>query len=221
MIIKTDLVVDTLLIDEAIKNLPSDDFRFSINRPSDNFFYDPWIIKEEFKDTVWDKILSILPENIGEARIIILKPGTCYFVHADIDDRYHLNLAGTYSYLVDLEDNTVHKLERDNSWYDMNASGKHSAANFGLTDRIQLVVRKLLLKNDLINPINVMIKSVPNYEARFLFDETISTWLNRANKRGKISNFSYKEQHVLFDIEQDEINNIKEILPPGFSLEVQ
>lgn len=221
MIIKTNIEVDSTLIDEAIKNLPSSEFRFSLNNPTDNFFYDPWVIKDEFKDTVWDKILKSLPKEIGEARIIILKPGTCYFVHADIDDRYHLNLIGSYSYLVDLEENQVHRLERDNIWYDMDASGKHSAANFGLTDRVQLVVRKLLLKNKLYNPVSVTVTSVPTFDARFLFDETISTWLNQANKRNKITNFFYKNESVFFDIENDEIESIKKILPIGFSLEVQ
>jgi uncharacterized HAD superfamily protein len=111
-------------------------------------------------------------------------------------------------------------LTRDNIWYYMDASRIHSAANFGQIDRIQLVVRKLLLKNNLVNKVSIKLTTNNKIEARFLFDENISPWLNLANKAGKISNFRYHNTEVMFDIEQDEIDSISNILPDDFKLEV-
>jgi len=220
MLSSTNISLNSNLIDQVLTSIPNDDFRFVINQPTGNFFYDPWVIKEEFKDTAWEEILSSLPNNIGEARIIRLKPGTCYQSHADIDDRYHLNLIGHYSYLIDLDYNNLYNLIRDNTWYLMDASRIHSAANFGQMDRLQLVVRNLLLKNNLINGVSVKLTTDNNIEARFLFDKHVSPWLNLANKAGKISNFQYYGTQVMFDIEKNEIDNINDILPNGFKLEV-
>jgi len=220
MIVSTNIIVNSNLIDQALQLIPLDKLKFVLNRPTGNFFYDPWVIKEEFKNTVWEEILLTLPESTGEARIICLTPGSCYQSHADIDDRYHLNLIGHYSYLIDLDTNNLHMLTRDNIWYCMDASRNHSAANFGQIDRIQLVVRKLLLKNNLRNSISIKLITENKIEARFLFDENISPWLNLANKDGKISNFYYRDTEVTFDIEKDEIDSIVNILPDDFKLEV-
>jgi len=37
-----------------------DTFKSTINKSSGNFFYDPWIISDEYKDTVWNDILNTL-----------------------------------------------------------------------------------------------------------------------------------------------------------------
>jgi hypothetical protein len=119
------------LISKALLELPSEEFRYSINNPTGRFFYDPWIIKQDLIGSVWDQILKTLPFPVGEARIAILKFGTCYQSHADIDDRYHLNLQGESSYLIDIDNNKLHKLNTDGFWYLMDAGRLHSATNFG------------------------------------------------------------------------------------------
>ena len=104
MLTKLDYIVSQNLIQEALKLVDSSNFRLTINEPTGSFFYDKWKIKNEYQDTVWDKILRTLPDSIGEARIIVLQPGTCYQSHADIDDRYHLNIQAEQSYIINLED---------------------------------------------------------------------------------------------------------------------
>ena len=219
MILPTKFAVDTELLTQAKFSLPSDQFRYTINEPSGNFFYDPWAIKPEFVNTVWAKFLSVLPENIGEARIIVLDPGTCYHSHSDIDDRYHLNISGTNCYLVDLDKNTMYPLINDGQWYDMDASPRHSAVNFGATHRIQLVVRKLLSRNILTDSVRVTLTTdLAEDDARYLFDNQLSSILNRINKQKLISNFSYQGRSVSFEIERKNKSLVETMAPPQFKI---
>jgi len=218
MLIPTNYTVDITLFQEACHRLPKGAMKTTINNPTGDFFYDPWVIKDEYKGTVWETLYNSLPEVKGEARIIILDPGQCYQVHADIDDRYHLNVLGDNSYLIDLVRETMHPLVQDGIWYDMDASFLHTATNFGRRARVQLVVRKLLKKNKLTNPVAVsVVTSIdnPNY-ARFLFDNTMSPWFNEANKLGFINSFVQGEVTIKFNIEQDRLQSLKRILPSEF-----
>lgn len=200
MLKSTDYTAPKDLIDEVIHILPDIDFRLTLNKPTGDFFYDPWVLKDEFKGTIWENILDSLPETVGEARLIVLEPGKAYQSHSDIDDRYHLNVAGdNRSYLVDLDTLTMHPTKLDYKWYDLDASPRHSAVNFGELDRVQLVVRKLLLRNKLTNPLKVKIIG-----DRFEFDDRISKLLNRWNKSGHISNFYVEQNAIYFDIESAE-----------------
>jgi hypothetical protein len=220
MLSKTRIQVPKILIEQALNALPSDEFRHTINKPTGDFFYDPWEIKDEYRGTVWANLLSYLPRTIGEARVILLDHSKCYQIHADIDDRYHLNLAGTNACLVDLECNKMYPLEQDGYWYDMDAGVVHSAVNFGRTVRVQLVVRKLLNNTELKEPVNVTITTTLDNKnhARFLFDNNISPWLNKANKLGFINNFSYFDSNVNFNIEVDKLESLKINLPQEFKI---
>lgn len=204
------------------------DFDFSndvekliLNEPTGNFFYDPWKIKEEYEGTPWQEILDSIPFHKGEARLIKMKYGTTYMAHADIDDRWHLSLQGNQSYLIDLDNNEMYLLEQDEVWYEMDAGRIHVAANFGSIDRYQLVVRKLLDKNNLIDPVTVelTIKELV-FDFRYQFDYHISPWLNRANKKKLISNFRQSEESVSFDVEKTAIGDLKDILPECFGIEI-
>jgi hypothetical protein len=44
-----------------------------------------------------------------------------YTSHADIDDRWHLSLTAEQSYLIDLDNMQMHKIDIDGYWYDMDA----------------------------------------------------------------------------------------------------
>ena len=221
MLTKLNYTVPTDLLQEAINSLPSDDFRHTINEPTGNFFYDPWTVKKEFADTIWSELLSSLPIPVGEARVIILKPGTCYQSHADIDDRYHLNLSSHYAYLVDLDSEQMYQLKNNGAWYLMDAGCLHSATNFGVHNRVQLVVRKLLTKNILTNPVTVKLycDTLSEDRSRFLFDESVSPWLNQANKNGLISSFTPTKKDVTLVIEQGSIDSLTKILPKEFKIE--
>jgi hypothetical protein len=220
MLQPTNYTVPAELIQAALEQLPSDEFRFTLNEPTGNFFYDNWTIKSEFAGTVWDQLLSPLPKDIGEARIIALQPGRCYQSHSDIDDRYHLNLSGTKSYIVDLDVMEMHHLKCDGVWYDMDASHIHSAVNFGRTVRIQLVVRKLLARNKLKTPIPVTIvaKDLEPDFARYAFDNKMSEWLNIANKRKMITDFSYSPTEVKFSVEEKALPIMHSFVPPNFKV---
>jgi len=192
------------------------DIKTSINEPTGNFFYSEWQIKTKFKDTIWEQILNSLPKNIGEARLIKLESGKCYLQHADIDDRYHLNIAGENSYLVDLDEQQLHLLDNDGRWYEMNAGKLHSAINLGRDDRYQLVVRKLLHSTNLNNPVKIVIQPKQN-ASRFLFDNQISPILNYLNKNSLISDFDTKKDQVEFNIES-EFTNIMQKLSTDYWL---
>ena len=220
MLTSTNYTVDTNLFQEALTHLPKHGMKTTINQPTGNFFYDPWVLKDEYKGTIWESIYNSLPVSKGEARIIILDPAQCYQIHADIDDRYHLNILGEECYLMDLVQEQMYRLEQDGIWYDMNAGFLHTATNFGRRARVQLVVRKLLKTNQLKNPVEVALTTTlaNTDDARFLFDSHISPWLNSANKNGFITNFSYSSPFVKFDIEQDKLESLKNILPEEFKL---
>lgn len=220
MLSKTNYTVDISLFQEACYQLPSRDMKTTINCPTGNFFYDTWELKEEFKDTVWETLYNSLPVIKGEARIIILDPAHCYQTHADIDDRYHLNILGEACYLMDLVKEQMCRLEQDGVWYDMDAGLLHTATNFGRRARVQLVVRHLLKKNELLDPVEISLSSTVSNtdDARFIFDNTLSPWLNKANKLGYINNFSYSPIVVNFNIEKNKLDMFKSILPAEFKL---
>lgn len=220
MLSPTNYTVNTSLFQEACNQLPTGTMKTIINQPTGSFFYDSWVLKDEYKGTIWETLYNSLPVTKGEARIIILDPAHCYQTHADIDDRYHLNILGEACYLMDLVREQMFRLDQDGIWYDMNAGLLHTATNFGRRARVQLVVRKLLKNNKLKNPIAVSLSTtiVNTDDARFVFDNTLSPWFNEANKLGFINNFDHSPISIKFNIEQDKIDAFKRILPIEFKI---
>ena len=187
-----------------------EDFKTTLNRPTGNFFYDTWEIKPEYKGTVWEKLLNSLPEQHGEARVIVMQPGTTYMAHADIDNRWHLSLQGEQSYLLDLENLDMHLLEQDGYWYYMDAGRLHSASNYGSIPRLQLVVRELLTATTATNLVQVKIKpATEQYDYRYKFDSVVSPWLNRANQNKIIKDFTVQDDAVLFKTSIAELSDLK------------
>lgn len=197
--------------------LSQDNYRMVVNEPTGDFFYDKWKIKSEYKKTPFHDILQSIDFSIGEARVIPLEAGTCYIRHCDIDDRFHLNLYGECGYLLNCDDLKMYEVKNNGQWYDMDTGKKHSAVAIGETVRLQLVVRKLLQKNNLKNPIYTTIIGGGD-NIRFNFDNTVSPWLNRKNKQGVISNFSAepKKGRVNFNLEKQLLSELDEILPTHF-----
>jgi hypothetical protein len=222
MLTKTEYTVDPNWIQEALTQLPGPDFKTSINQPIGDFFYDPWVIKDEFKNTVWEKLINSINEPVGEARIIVLKPQMSYHIHSDIDDRFHLNLQGESCYLIDFSSSKLHKLETDSKWHYMDAGRLHTASNYGRIDRVQLVVRKILSRATLHNPKHIKLASnIPTTDdSRFIFDNTVSPWLNRASKRKIINNFKNNGLSVEFDIEADYFQELLSVLANNFRVEL-
>lgn len=219
MLVQTNYTISLTTIQAALAQLPNMEFRLAINEPTGDFFYDPWKLKDEYVGTVWEELYNSLPVVKGEARIIKLESGECYASHADMDDRYHLNLSGTHCYLIDLDTHNMIKLQSDGHWYNMDAGIRHTAANFGNPTRYQLVVRHLFTKHNLDNPISVEIRSKEyTSHPRFIFDDTISPWLNVANKQAKITNFKFIDNIVSFDIDEKYLSELKSIVPQQLKL---
>jgi hypothetical protein len=220
MLTQTNYKVDTITFQTACNLLPKHEMKTTINQSTGDFFYDPWVLKDEYKNTVWETLYNSLPVNKGEARIIILDPNQCYQIHADIDDRFHLNILGENSYLIDLVRDIMHPLTADGIWYNMDAGFLHTASNFGRCARVQLVVRQLLKKNKLNEPVEVALSTTiaDTNDARFLFDNKLSPWFNEANKLGYINNFSYSPIGVKFNIEKNKLDSLKHILPKEFEI---
>ena len=220
MLTPTHYTVDNQLILRALNNIPVDTFRFAINEPTGDFFYDPWALSNEFVDTAWGELYdSLSMPDKGEARIIKLNGGECYISHADIDDRYHLNLSGEKCYLINLNNESMHSLQCDGVWYTMDANPKHTACNFGNKIRYQLVIRKLLNKVLLEDPISVtLITDIDKDDARYLFDNTLSGPLNYANKHKLISDFKLLSNGVSFSIDKSIYQEILNILPKEFRI---
>ena len=220
MLATTQYTVSQELLQEAFNSLPEINSRLALNEPSGSFFTDHWNVKSEFKGTVWEQLLDSLDEPKGEARLIKMEPGECYPSHADIDDRWHLTITGNHSYLIDLDTGTMHPTESNGQWYLMDAGCRHSAANFGSENRIQLVVRKLLPSGMINNPVDITIRlRVVNYDYSFVFDDIVSPWLNRAYKRGIVNHFEMATHSVKITISKEYIGELEETIKEYFTID--
>ena len=145
MLTKTEFSFDINLLIPLLADVKWDDKqRCQLNSPTGNWLYDPYVIKDEWRNTAFEDLLKLISKQymLGEARLIKLSPGTCYLAHTDIDDRIHINIIGNdQSYLIDLDTQKLFRTVADNSVYYMDASHRHVAANFGSYDRVQLVIR--------------------------------------------------------------------------------
>lgn len=223
MITQTIYSVSSELIKKARQTVPFESAKHPINHPTGNFFYDPWEINDDFKGTAFEEILKTLPFPKGEARIIILDNKKCYCGHSDIDDRWHLNIDSENAYLINLDRNEMFELTPDGFWYDMDAGSVHSAANFGNRIRIQLVVRKLLNRSNRKDLIKVSITTnlEDREDARYYFDNKISPFLNKANKKNAIDNFTYKDGIVHMEIIPEYIDKLKYISGNDFKVNIE
>jgi hypothetical protein len=221
MLVLTNYNISPEVLQQAQKEIPNVDSRLVLNKPTGHFFNDPWEIKPEFQGTVWEQVLDSLAEPKGEARLIKLEQGVCYPSHADIDDRWHMTIQGNHSYLIDLETNTMHTSDKLGVWYLMDAGRRHTAANFGSCDRIQLVVRKLLPSPNIVHPVdvNIKLKTVVG-DRRFIFDDIISPWLNRAYKAGIVDNFKGEDLKATFTLEASHVKELKRLIRKHFTLTV-
>lgn len=189
--------------------------RCDLNTPTGHWLYDPYQIAEPWAGTEFEKLLENIPVPVGEARLMKLTPGTCYSSHADIDDRLQLNLVSNdQSYLIDLDNHTMHQLHTDNKFYCMDAGRRHIAANFGSTDRIQLVIRVPLTKiKDLTFVIRKIKFTNPTFNLRYMLDNYVSTFLNRAIKQRKVGFFNpLSETEIQLVIDSTVMSQLTEIL---------
>ena len=196
MLQKLEAKTNSKILFDLVKHLPEG--KNALNKPTGNFFYDPWELLPEYKDTAIEDLLKQLPDH-GEARVIVLKPGESYSAHADVDDRYHVTLDAEQSFLHDIENETMHATKPDDTVYLMNAGVLHSASNYGYKNRYQLVIRKRLQSNRMMNDPRqvVMTSNDPVYNLRYLFDISFSILLNRLAKEQSIDAFARINEHTI------------------------
>lgn len=221
MLHPTHYTISDELLQQAQKDLPNLNSRLVINDPTGSFFNDPWELKSQYKGTIWEELYNSLPLNKGEARLIKLRPGEAYPSHADIDDRWHLSITGNRCFLIDLENEKMHTVETG-IWYSMDAGRRHTAANFGNEDRVQLVVRHLLPVPNIQNPKNISItlKQIV-IDRRFIFDDIVSPWLNYAYKKGIVDNFQGRDLEATFTVEESYIPELERVISSHFNLSVK
>ena len=219
MLTKEQWIANLSTINQSVELYPAEKELIILNQPTGDFFYDPWVLKEEYKNTVWEELLSSLPYAAGEARVIRLLPGESYMAHADIDDRWHLNLTGEYCYLIDLNENTMYQLVKDGHWYSMDAGKIHVASNFGSIYRYQLVVRMPLLATKEKKLTSVSIEPASEQkDYRYKFDNIISPYLNKINKEFKMKDFKFQGQVVSFKLATSELKNLKSLINNDFKV---
>ena len=214
----------TLFRNTALEQDQHDDMlKLDVNQPTGNFFYDPWQLKPQYTGTVLHTLLDQLG-NVGQAKIVSIPPGQCYLAHSDVEDRYHVTLQSEHSYVMDISNQKTHPCRVDDCVYHMNTAQLHSVMNAGYVPRIQLVVRQLLTRHQLVDPVHILIEATQaHHNLRQQWDQSILVWCNLANKQGIMTNFDPmdSEARVQFDMESSHLDSLKEVLGQcGFSTEL-
>jgi hypothetical protein len=207
------------LIEQALTEFPITE-SVVLNESNGDFFYDSWKIKDLYKDTIWQHVLDTLPMSIGQARIIKMEPGESYMAHADIDNRWHLNLTGEQAYLIDLDEKIMYECVRDNHWSYMDASCIHAATNYGSIPRLQLVVREpLRCSRQPVDLVSISMEAAyEQHDFRYKFDKVFSPFLNRANWAYKLANFAHTTSTLSFKLERELLEEFEKLITPEFKV---
>lgn len=145
----------------------------------------PYTVKSEFIDTPLGNVLTQLG-NIGEARLLKLRPEESYMAHCDPDDRLQISIiTNEYCRIIDLEQNQMFYLPVDGSVWLMDTGNIHVASNFGAHDRIHLNIRVLL--PDVTDGWVRYIVEGGDYDWKHLIQISITRWINRAIKQGNLT----------------------------------
>lgn len=163
--------------------------RLNLNTTDSDKFAGEYTTLPEFKNTPLGNVLSSL-DNVGEARLMKLRPEETYMAHSDPDDRIHLAIiTNPYSYIIDLDDSKMYHLPADGSVWLMDTGKIHVAANFGSRDRIHLNIRIPLPK---IKDESYTYKIVGgDYDFKHIIQINISPYLNRAIKSNNVTGFRW------------------------------
>jgi hypothetical protein len=172
------------------------DKRISLNYTEGYLFSGPYIVKPEFINTPLGNLLTDLG-SIGEARLMKLPPESTYMAHSDPDDRLHLAIVtNPYSYLIDLDNNSMYHLPVDGSVWLMDTGKRHVAANFGSRDRIHLNIRCTL--PDVTLPFYHYKIIDGDFDYRHVIQANISTFLNIELKLKNITGIRKISEREIF-----------------------
>jgi hypothetical protein len=214
--------IDVSALVECLSDVEWNDAnRANLNHPTGHWLYDPYEINEEWRGTPFEELLLELEQySIGEARLIKLDPGTCYCSHADIDDRVHLNLlSNSQCYLIDLSSSKMHKLEADGKLYHMDGGRIHTAANFGSSERVQLVARIRLTDYEIADfkRVELVFTDRP-YDLRYNIDNSVSVLMSRLIKEKNMKFIEYAADRIIVEVNDTALDRIAQELS---KLEVQ
>lgn len=144
MLTKTEHWFPIEHIQQQVAVLPEFDRVLHINETDGDLLSGEYKVKAEFVGTPLGDVLHQLGD-VGEARLLKLKNEGVYTAHCDPDDRWHLTITTSpYSFLVDIDQQTLHHLPADGAVWYMDTGVVHSAINLGGGERIHLNVRKRL-----------------------------------------------------------------------------
>lgn len=171
---------------EQVKALPYFEKYIQLNEADEGrLFNGPYRTKPEFIGTPLGNILETLG-NVGEARLLKLKPEASYMAHSDPDDRLHMSIiTNEYCRIIDLEANQMYYLPVDGTVWLMDTGPIHVASNFGAHERIHLNIRVLLpdVKDGWVR----FTVEGGDYDWRHIIQISITRWMNRALKEGKMT----------------------------------
>jgi hypothetical protein len=171
---------------EQVNALPYFERYIQLNEADEGrLFNGPYRTKPEFVGTPLGDVLEALG-NVGEARLLKLKPEASYMAHSDPDDRLHMSIiTNEYCRIIDLEANQMYHLPVDGSVWLMDTGPIHVASNFGAHERIHLNIRVLLpdVKEGWVR----FTVEGGDYDWRHIIQISITRWMNRALKEGKMT----------------------------------
>lgn len=187
MISKTSLIFPIQPIIDQFEKIPYFDSRLTLNETDGNLLTGKYKVKDEYIGTPLGNLLKEIGKikDIGEARLLKLKGEEVYTAHCDPDDRYDLVITtNPFCYLIDIENNIMHHLRPTGEIWKLDTSVRHTAANFGTTERVYLNIRERL-----------PLFSFPGYNIKFsgiefnwkqVLYEDIMKYLNIKIKSGEV-----------------------------------
>lgn len=184
MLLKTDYKFPIQPILNQFETIPYFDSRLTLNETDGNLLTGKYRIKSEYVSTPLGDVLEALGD-IGEARLLKLKSEEVYTAHCDPDDRYDLVITtNPHCYLIDIEKNIMHHLLPTGEVWKLDTSIRHTAANFGSTERVYLNVRERLPQFNL--PGVKLSFSGGTFDWKQVLYEDIMKYLNLKIKSGEI-----------------------------------
>lgn len=186
MLKKLEENFDIQPIIDQVNSLPYFERFVQLNETDEGrLFNGPYRTKAEFIGTPLGNVLEKLG-NVGEARLLKLKPEASYMAHSDPDDRLHMSIiTNEYCRIIDLEANQMYHLPVDGSVWLMDTGPIHVASNFGSHERIHLNIR-VLLPDVKEGWVRFSVEG-GDYDWRHVIQISITRWMNRALKEGKMT----------------------------------
>lgn len=101
-------------------------------------------MNSEFKNTVWEETLKLLPVKISRARIMIMSPMSLLPIHRDVEPRWHLALFTDPSCVFyDFESSSGIHIPEDGYFYRIDTRRLHTTFNTTTNfDRVHLVINE-------------------------------------------------------------------------------